>query len=87
MENRKINLIPFTSLINNDAVYKMITGIGYNVDIVRSDNWLNSKSYQPRNISVFLFDKEILTQDKLRIALIKKDRSPTFAIINNLKIN
>ena len=87
MENRKLNLIPFTSQINSDSVYKMITGIGYNVDIVKSDNWLSSKSYQPRNISVFLFDKEILTQDKLRIALIKKDRSPTFAIINNLKIN
>ncbi len=87
MEHRLLNLIPFTSQINSDAVYRMISDIGYRVKIVKSDNWLSSIALQPTNLSVLLLDKDIFLQDKLRTALTKGNRSPTFAIIGDQKIN
>jgi len=87
MEKIHVTLIPFASEPSSTAVQQAMLDIGYRVDLLRSDDWLDRRPNATSDFDVLLLGNKDLPCERMHSVLLRQNGLPTFAILSNGQLN
>lgn len=87
MDKAHLNLIPFASKFCSVAVYKKLLCMGYLIDILESDAWLENCPHDHSDVDVLLLGDKEWSTEKIQSVLEKVRGHATLALLCDDHIN
>jgi DNA-binding NtrC family response regulator len=83
MAIRKVRLVTFAGDVQGNAAVDKLTGLGYAVDPIATDAWLEGALSRPADLDVMLLDHRDLPRERILARLVRPVYQPTLGVVRH----
>jgi DNA-binding NtrC family response regulator len=83
MAIRKVRLVTFAGDVQGSAAVDKLSGLGYAVDAIATDAWLEGALSRPADLDVMLLDHSDLPRERILARLVSPVYQPTLGVVRH----